>query len=627
MSSLRAGSLRLAACALAAGLLSASAARAETRALGGNDDTRACALPEAGGVVVATGAGLVIVGADGRARALTALDGLPETRVHAVAADGDVLWVGTEAGAAKVQAGRVVRTVGHAPVHAVTWASGGVLLGTWGEGLVQVAGERVTTLLPSTAAKRIDAVSVRGGDVVLALGGGSVMALSGGGLRPIRGAASAHVQAILPLPGGAVLAGGLMGLDRASGAGAGERLSTEDVRGLALDARGDVLVATWGHGLLSAPAPSLSEGRGLPLSAVAGLPPEIREVRAVATRGSARCVATTSGAWLDRGDGAFARVKLGEASLPSSDVTVVAMSAGGERAAVGTFDRGAVFVEPGSGAVRAIPGVSKLDTVNALAWDGDRLWVATAQGLVRVAPDGTARRFTTRDGLPNAMTRALLVDGSRLVVGTDEGAAIVSGDDIAPLEPRTKGRAAPLASPMHATWALAKGPDGALLVGTTSGLYRVRGAWTREDAKAAERASVANDLLDDDWVTALAVSGDDVLVGTYAHGVTRLRGGAGGWAPNAGRLGGGYVNPSGLVTDGGRVYAATMDGLLVRDLASPPEAPWREVQGVAPGRDVTGVATRATARRAEAGPSPREDAELWVATRRGIGITRAGAAR
>jgi ligand-binding sensor domain-containing protein len=616
---------RLAACVLAALLLAAREAGAETRTLGGLDDARACALPEAGGVVVATGGGLGIVGADGRAQVLTARDGLPETRVHAVAVDGDALWVGTEAGAAKIVGGRVVRTVGHAPVHAVARASGGVLLGTWGEGLVLASGDRVTSLVPASAAKRIDAVASRAGDVVIALAGGSVMILSGGVLRPVRGPGeasgpdegTAHVQALLPLGGGALLAGGLAGLTRLEAAGARAQLSTADVRSLALGDGGEVLVATWGQGLLALPARAPSpSARPAALAPALGLSPEVREVRAVATRGRARCVATTSGAWLDRGDGVFARVSLGEATLPSSDVTAVAVEPAGARVAVGTFDRGAVLVLASGGAARPIPGIGKTDTVNALAWEGDRLWVATAQGLVRVAPDGATRRFTPKDGLPNPMTRAILVDAAGVIVGTDEGPALVRGDDVVPLEPRTKGRPSTLASPMHATWALAKAPDGALLVGTTSGLYRVRGAWAEAGGMTVTRASVANDALDDDWVTALAVTGDDVLVGTYAHGVTRLRDGAGAGgmlAARAVRLGGGYVNPAGLALFGGRAYVATMDGLLVRELASPPETPWALVQGVAPGRDVTGVASRGS--------------ELWVASRRGLGITSAAAVR
>lgn len=570
--------MKLAVVGVVAGLAlgAVTEARAETRTLSGLDDARSCALTEGGGVAVATGGGLVLVDAVGRARVLTALDGLPETRVHAVVADGAAVWAGTEAGAARIEGGRVVRAVGKAPVHALAPVDGRVLAGTWGEGLVAI-GERVTTLAPVSVAPRVTAIGAEGGRVVVALGNGTLGEVVGGALRVLGGSVSRHVQAVLPI-GEGVAAGGLEGL-----AMGGRDVSSADVRGLAA-AGDDVLVATWGQGLLRGKI-----GARAKLDEVPGLP---REVRSVAVRGEGRCVATTSGVWWDRGRGeGFARVALGQ-SLPSSDVTALAASPSG-RVAVGTFDRGAVIAS--GGATRAVPGLASTETVNALAWEGERLWVATAQGLVRVEADGSWKRFTTRDGLPNAMTRALLVDGDRVVVGTDEGPAVVRGEAITSLAPVVKGRAVPMSSPMHAAWALAKAPDGALLVGTTSGLYRVLGA-------KVERASVASGALDDDWVTALLVDGTDVLVGTYAHGVTRMAlGSIGARDPKVARLGGGYVNPGGLSMEGGRVLVATMDGLLAREGEA-----WVTALGVAPGRDVTAAL--------------RVGREQWVATRRGVAI-------
>src|SRR5262249_19185154 len=79
-------------------LLVAPAAPADTskaRTLTALDDARACTPLASGGFAVATGGGLAILGADGAVMTLTSLDGLPDTRVHAVVESSDGLWAGT----------------------------------------------------------------------------------------------------------------------------------------------------------------------------------------------------------------------------------------------------------------------------------------------------------------------------------------------------------------------------------------------------------------------------------------------------------------------------------------------------------------------------------------------------
>jgi hypothetical protein len=209
------------------------------------------------------------------------------------------------------------------------------------------------------------------------------------------------------------------------------------------------------------------------------------------------------------------------------------------------------------------------------------------------------RRLRAADGLPHSYVRAVRVlSAERVLVATDGGPAIVERDRVTPLGPVEKGTPTPLASPMHASWALAAAPDGTLFVGTTSGLY-----WGKDGRY--ERASLATGELGDDWVTAIALDGDDVYVGTYAHGVARLRFPAGrrDVRPAAAQLGGGYVNPDGVVLAGGRVFAATMDGLLER-AKSDEAASWTTRRDAALGRDVTAL-------RFVGG-------DAWIASRRGV---------
>ena len=266
---------------------------------------------------------------------------------------------------------------------------------------------------------------------------------------------------------------------------------------------------------------------------------------------------------------------------------------------VGTFDRGAAIVEGDS--VSPVRGLQPTEAINAAAWqrvgDAAALWLGTAQGLVRVAPDESVHRLRAADGLPSSSVRTVLTqrDG-RLLVGTDRGAAIVDGDRVAPVGPVRKGGPAPLESPMHATWAVAESTDGTLWLGTNVGLYVGKG-------RSFRRLALATGDLKDDWVTAIAIRGPDVFVGTYAGGVTRLR--ESGGALEHAHLGGGCINPGGLTVVDDRLFAATMEGLLVRPLADD-QAAWIREANATPGRDITAVR--------------KVGDTVWVASRRGIGI-------
>jgi ligand-binding sensor domain-containing protein len=577
------------------------AAAASAQALTDLDDANACEPLEGGGLAVATGGGLAVVAKDGSTRVLTAMDGLPDTRVLAVASEGDSLWVGTEAGAVRVTLTptlEVARTlaVADAPVRAVLPTSGGVYFGTWGAGLLRLPsrGGAVQRVSAEVSGTRVAALVEYEGLLYVAYGDGPPAQLDtrrdGGVLHPIAGAPT-HGQALASVTmgtGSTLLLGDLEGLFRLSN-GATTSLASVDTRALA-PTNGGLLVGTYGSGLLS------GSTRGA-LRAEAGVP---RFVRGVGVLGHERCAATAEGVFVDAsGAHAWRKVPLG--GPPSNDVTAIAAS--GERVAVGTFDRGASIYQ--RGAFRRVAGLEPNETIEALAWQGqgatERLLLGTAHGLVRVEPDGSVRRLRAADGLPSSMVRAILVlSDTRVLVGTDEGPAFVQGDRVTALAalPSKGATARPLESPMRATWALAMGADDTIWIGSTAGLYYGKDGRFR-------RAAVATGELKDDWVTAIAVEGSDVFVGTYSGGVTRLRASAGGLA--ASHLGGGYVNPDGLAILGGELLAATMEGLIVRP-KDEDGAAWRARAGVSPGRDVTAVR--------------KVDDALWVASRRGIGVSR-----
>jgi ligand-binding sensor domain-containing protein len=577
------------------------------RTLTALDDARACQPLAAGGFAVGTGGGLAVVGKDGSTRTLTSIDGLPETRVHAVVEHGGGVWVGTEGGAAFVSLDggtpRVTRTALTAPVHVVYASRGGAIyLGTRGAGVFRLAGADAKPELLRSSVKGTHATAIAEKDGVLyvAFADGPLARLTGDLLSGVDRSPT-HGQSLAVIGGGAggeLVLGDLEGLYRVDPAGV-TSLASVDARGIASSGT-TMLVATYGSGLMT------GNTRGA-LRADPGAP---KLTRSVTVSGTARCVATTEGVYVAEGTSAFHKVALGGPT--SNDVTAVAANGAGTRIAIGTFDSGASISE--GGVLRRVHGLDRNETISGLAWQGERLWVATAHGVVRVDGDGTARRFTSHDGLPNSYTRAVhVLYTGRVLVGTDAGAAFVDGERVTPLLPFKKDEHVPIASPMHATWALASSADGTLYLGTAAGLY------FGKDGRF-ERASLASGDLEDDWVTALAVDGRDLYAGTYSKGVTLLRfdgesqNDAAARKRTATHLGGGYVNTGGLLLAGGKLYAATMDQLLVRTTAtgaSSTSSAWQAMPNAAPGRDVTAVRFVGTD-------------EIWVASRRGIGI---GAAR
>ncbi|MDB4998326.1 MAG: hypothetical protein JWM74_5758, partial [Myxococcaceae bacterium] len=309
-------------------------------------------------------------------------------------------------------------------------------------------------------------------------------------------------------------------------------------------------------------------------------------------RGNVRCVATSSELLVSRAGGAWHAV--GAAGIPSNDVSALARSSSivagrpVEKLWVGTFDRGLATLESGTWKTIASPVLDAKINAIALESIGGRTiaWVATARGLTRIDGDAITR-LTAADGLPSSEVHAVApLAAGGVIVGTGQGAAIVRAGHVTPIGDKQGLK-------VRAVWAVAEMPSGLLLVGASNGLY----AGHASNAAAWRRWSVASNELADDWVTALAVHGPDVFVGTYSQGVTRIHGIESAHTTSD-HLGGGYVNLGGLALLDGTLTAATMSGLLVRPADRAGE--FRGIANATPGRDVTAVVPG------------------WVATRRGL---------
>jgi hypothetical protein len=555
--------------------LAVVALAASVQAVTSASEVRACQPFADGRVLAATSGGLVLYGRDlSVERRWTTLDGLPGTDVHALLPDEDGarVWVGTTAGVAAFSPadGRVRSVAAVGDVRALAVHDGRLVAGTWGRGVFALdpaTGAVVARSAPGgVEASRVTALVESEVGVLVGTAGGGVLEWDFDRLHVLDALPSPYVTALGRFEH-RVLVGTLAGVFDLDD---GRPASHVEARALVAAPGAVWWAATMGEGLRR-----LYGDRD-------PLPHDV--VTAYGAHGGTECAGTDDGFYVRRGGGRWSRAA--SAGPPSNDVSALAWD--GARLWTGTFDRGLAWHEGGGWTT-----VDGLDArVNALAVErtpaGGRVWIATARGLASV-DGGVVRVLRRTDGLPDDDVHAVaaLASGG-VVAGTARGAVIVRDGRVQPAGPKRL--------PAHATWAVAEAPDGTLWLGTTNGLFRVRGERFR-------RFSLASGDVPDDWITALAVDGGALWVGTYSGGIARIA--TDGRGRDVGRtaLADVHVNPAGLSVHGGRVYAATMEGLFVGAGAA-----FGRVAGAAPGEDVTAVLHAEGAR--------------WVASRHGLGVTR-----
>jgi ligand-binding sensor domain-containing protein len=584
-------------------------------------NTTACLPLASGDLLAGTFGGLVQLDQKGHLRRLwTRLDGLPGTRVHAILKEGDKLWVGTDRGLAMmtISAGKELglhHTVATAPIRAIARHEGRLYLGTWGQGLLQLDSRarrvaRVPRLSsPPTATPqartRVTALASFDGKLHVATAGAGLWRLESGRLRRVE--ASDHLPspfvwslATSPVSGGSHLfAGTLAGLASIDRSGRVDQLHAADLRALAIPAQGEriVLAGSYGQGLFGLAAPTgRARNMGTGSDAL-----KRAFVNGVSLAHGTLCVGTRDGLWLGRGAEAVRRAQL--LGPVSNDISALARD--GQRLYVGTFDQGLSVLDTSNGRWQRITGVDR--RIDALLVQGSILWAGTPRGLYRVSDHGDGRRerqvrrFGRADGLrhEHVHSLALLRDGG-VLAGTGLGAVILS-EGGRRVEPINVKQGLPVAS----VWAAAEDSEGMLWIGTSKGLYR----WSRSRRRYA-RFSVSSGHLSDDWVTALAIDGRSIYVGTYNAGVCLLsknKAAAGEWRSK--HLGGGWINFAGLTIRTRTLYAATMKGLRSLSLddidkGGDTQIKFKLVDRAAPGKDVTAVLE---------GPGG-----LWIASRRGL---------
>jgi len=199
----------------------------------------------------------------------------------------------------------------------------------------------------------------------------------------------------------------------------GSGLASNDVRAIALAADGGIFVAT-DAGLAILPSP---DGAAVLIDTAGGLPGNDLRALVLADDGTAY-LATATGACVRDPAGAMVQLRAPK-ELPSDDVRAVALGEDGTAwfaTAAGLARRGANGTV---GLVGAADGLHNLDCRAVAPAPDGALWVATAAGVACRGPAGDWTVHTTASGLPGNDIRSLLIapDGS-VWAGTDSGIGV-----------------------------------------------------------------------------------------------------------------------------------------------------------------------------------------------------------
>lgn len=503
-------------------------------------EVRAC-MPIADGFLVGTGGGLVWTDARGtQKRVWTKLDGLPATRIDGIAMVGSDIWVGTEKGVAKVSLDGKLETqqVGVSVRDVVTFG-GAIYLAT-------DAGVRRGAR--PIAFKGGGNKQTRARTSSLAIADGALWAGTAGGLYKMRNG----TFELVTIESGANDVTSLYGDGKTLWIATTNGLYTREGSRVRSYGGGDLRRVTKVDGAIVAAGLGggfVTVDRGRLVSYKRA--PKLVMPQALTEQSGAACAGGLDGLAVRATKAAAWTIAKAPPMIPGNDVS--ALAADGDTLWVGTFDHGLAKLDNGRWTTVAS---KKLDhRINAIlveprAKKSSRIWVATANGIsiIDQTAGGTViSEITKAEGLParGVLSLARMRDG-RVLAGTMHGAAILA-DGARPIALGLKQNLE-----VKNVWAVAEDSQGYLWIGATTGVYR-----GKPDDSGWTRFSVATKHLRDDWVMALAVRGDEVYVGTYKGGLTRID------LPTlaATQLGDGWINPGGLRWDRGTLYAATMNGL------------------------------------------------------------------
>jgi PAS domain S-box-containing protein len=441
--------------------------RQNTPAIAHNNVVALCETRD-GALWAATSRGLVRYAA-GRFTGYLQADGLPDESIQSIAEGHDgTLWLGASGGGL------------------VRFRDGTFSLISTADGLP----DGFVTALHAAADGTVWIGSNAG---LHRLRGGRFEAVTPAGARP------EAIHAIVAGPGGAVWVGGRQGLWRVEG----ERIDVvpgfgaHPVRSLWRDRDGSLWIGT------EAGLSRLHQGRVDTVTAPDGLPDAV-VIALHEDREGGIWLGTYSGGLVRLRDSAFTGYSRAD-GLADNFVRAVFESNDGS-IWMGVYRGGLSRLRGGVFTTYTTRDGLPDDTVMAFAEAGDgSLWIGTNGGLARLR-GGRFESWTTRDGLPHDAVRALLVDRhDRLWIGMRGGGLATFRD----------GRFTPVKDVAPIVRALRETRDGAVWVGTDTGLTRIDAAGTR--------TYTTRDGLSLDVVFAIHEDANGVLwIGTYGGGLNRF---------------------------------------------------------------------------------------------------------
>lgn len=223
--------------------------------------------------------------------------------------------------------------------------------------------------------------------------------------------------------------------------------------------------------------------------------------------------------------------------------------------------------------------------INFLAEDREArtMLAATSQGLLRFNADlGGTDRWSTEDGLLSnsilQVAQTTAAPTERAASGKFDIACATSKGLSFGVPGKLRGLTTVQGLPSNSLYTLlVQGRK--IYVGTLGGLAVV------EDGRVVRVFKDTNSKLTPNWVTALRMVGSRLFVGTYGGGVFELTaaGELQSFSATAGRS---VVNPNAMWADGERLYAGTLDGVLIFDLYS---QKWTHVTDELPSRTVLSI--------------------------------------
>jgi ligand-binding sensor domain-containing protein len=224
--------------------------------------------------------------------------------------------------------------------------------------------------------------------------------------------------------------------------------------------------------------------------------------------------------------------------------------------------------------------------INFLTEDQDSktMLAATSQGLLRFNADlKTTDRWSTTDGLlSNSVLQVGLTQSNAAEEKTAAHKPIIACATSKGLSLGVPGKLRGLTTvqglPSNSLYTI-------LLQGRSTYAGTLNGLAVIEDGRVVRVFKDTNSKLTTNWVTALCLMGSRLFIGTYGGGVFELTSG-GELSSFASETDRSVINPNAMWTDGARLYAGTLNGVLILDLHS---QNWTRITEELPSRTVLSI--------------------------------------